>query len=274
MQRTVLSLAVPIGEPLRRASGLLEPADEHDGGIWSRRMVASVGRRVLSWSLRSKSRPMTASVDELDMQAVREHYLHRERVHSRLRRLLDDGVVHDFAQLALGIPDDAGNYSAAEHRLGPHILAESSEQDIFDLAKAIDDCPNPSHLPELIYRQRLPYLKISVGTEIAMMLKPNEYWVGNVRTIWAHLLQKHCGNERRANQELSLYRDGERDSEMDYQVWRDIYLALEHDLSELGRVASRAADDQGVDPGTLRFLWPDAVASFLYDTFAESRLPA
>lgn len=218
--------------------------------------------------------PMTATVAKLDMHAVREQYLHRERVHSDLRRFLDSGAVHDFVQLALGISDDAGNYSAAEHGLGPRILADCTENDVFDLATEIDDCPSPHHLPKLIYRQNLPYLKISVGTEIAMMLNPNQFWVGNVRTIWAHLLQKHHGDQQRANQELSLYRDGERDSEMDYQIWRDVYLALEHELLELGRVASQAAEDQGVTPGTLRFLWADAVASFLYDTFADSRSPA
>ena len=205
----------------------------------------------------------------IDMRAVRKHYLSRERVHLELRRLFSEGAVHDYVQLALGISDDAGNYSSAEHGLGPRILAESTEETVFNLATEIEQCPNAHHLPELIYRYSLPYLKISVGSEIAMMLNPNDYWVGNVRTIWAHLLQKHDGNRQHANQELSLYRDGERDSEMDYQIWRDVYLALENALSQLGRDASQVAQVQDVTPGRLRFLWPDVVASFLYDAFAH-----
>jgi hypothetical protein len=214
---------------------------------------------------------MTATVSDLDMHRVREHYLHRERVHESLRRFFDAGNVNDFVNIALGVSDPGGNYSAAEHGLGPRILRGSTEHAVFILATEIDACPNTHHLPELIYRQSLPYLKISVGTEIAMMLKPNEHWVGNVRTIWAHLLLKHNGNTRRANQELALYRDGERDSAMDYQIWRDIYLALEQGMSSLGRLATAAAESQSVIPGPLRFLWPDAVASLLYDRFADSR---
>jgi len=209
---------------------------------------------------------MTATIAKLNMTTVREHYLCRKRVHRELRHFIDAGEVHNFVHLALGITDDAGNYSAAEHRLGPRILSESTEDEVFDLARDIDACPNTHHLPELIYQHRLPYLRISVGSEIAMMLNPSDYWVGNVRTIWAHLVQKHNGNARHANQELSLYRDGERDSEMDYKIWRDLYIALEHNLLETGRIASEAAEDQGVTPGVLRFLWPDAV-----DSFADSR---
>ncbi len=216
---------------------------------------------------------MTVTAEDLDMHAVRELYLHRELVHLELRRLFDNGAVHDYIQLALGISDSAGNYSASEHGLGPRILAESTEEAVFDLATVIEQCPNAHHLPELIYHNSLNYIKISVGSEIAMMLKPNDYWVGNVRTIWAYLLQKHDGDQQRANQEFCLYRDGERDSEMNYQIWRDIYLALENALSQLGCVSSQAAQTQGVAPGLLRFLWPDAVASFLYDVFADRNSP-
>ena len=140
---------------------------------------------------------MDEIIAQLDMQEVREHYLERERTHTTLRQLFAAGAVHDFVQLALGIANPAGNYSAAEHRLGPKILSESSETDVFDLAAAIDACPNTNHLPDLIYRHSLAYLKISIGSEIAMMLKPNSHWVGNVRTIWSSLFLRHKGNRAR-----------------------------------------------------------------------------
>ncbi len=47
-----------------------------------------------------------------------------------------------------------------------------------------------------------------------MMLRPKRYWVGNVRTIWSHLVIKHGMDQRRANTELQLCYDGERESEM------------------------------------------------------------
>jgi len=210
-------------------------------------------------------------IAELDMADVREHYLLREGTHNTLRQLFDAGRVDEYVNLALGITNPAGNFSAAEHGLGPRILDENSHQDVFALATEIELCPNTHHLPDLIYRHRLPFLKISVGSEIAMMLKPNVNWVGNVRTIWSHLLIKHNGKRSKANQELKLYKDGERDSEMEYVIWRDIYLALEPNILTVGRLASEAAAAQNATPGALRFMWPDAVASFLFDRFADPR---
>ncbi|WP_425618990.1 hypothetical protein NA78x_002717 [Anatilimnocola sp. NA78] len=205
------------------------------------------------------------------MPNVREHYLTRERTHATLWQLFETGRIEEYVNLALGITDPAGNYSAAEHGLGPRILNENTHQEVFDLATDIQACPSTHHLPDLINRHRLPYLKISVGSEIAMMLRPNVHWVGNVRTIWSHLLIKHGGKRSKANQEFKLYKDGERNSEMEYQIWRDIYLAIEPNILMVGRLASEAAAVQDIEPGTLRFMWPDAVASFLYDKFANSR---
>jgi hypothetical protein len=208
-----------------------------------------------------------ATINALDMNQVREHYLNRERTHEELRCLFDAEEVQAFARLALGINNPAGNYSAAEHGLGPRILLENSEQDIFDLAIAIEECPNIQHLPQVIHQQDLQYLGISIGSEIAMMLNPDRYWVGNVRTIWAHLLLRH-DSCKTANDGLQLYRDKDRTSEMDYQIWRDLYLRLEDDILRLGRAAVAAAEVNGVQPGERRFMWPDAVASHLYDRFA------
>jgi hypothetical protein len=213
--------------------------------------------------------PVATILAKLDMRNVRDLYLRREWAHETLRQLFTAGAVHDFVQLALGISNPAGNFSAAEHGLGPRVLLESSEDDVFKLATEIEKCSNTRDLPDLIYQHRLPYLKISVGSEIAMMLKPNVHWVGNVRTIWSHLLIKHNGKRKRANKELSLYRDEDRDSEMDYRIWRDIYRDLERNILEVGCLAAEVATNKGVRPGPLRFMWADAVASELFEQFAE-----
>ena len=212
---------------------------------------------------------VSTTVSKLDMRSVQDHYRLRESIHATLRSHFDANEVDEFVPLALGISNPDANYSAAEHGLGPRILMSSTAEEVFDCVVELDNCPNPHHLPELIYRQSLPFLKISVGTEIAMMLRPNEHWVVNVRSIWAYLLLKHSGNVSRANQELALYHDGERDSEMSYQIWRDIYLALEHGMTELNDAALPVAKAQNISPGPLRFLWADCVANGLYVQFAK-----
>jgi hypothetical protein len=107
-----------------------------------------------------------------------------------------------------------------------------------------------------------------------MMLKPDTYWVGNVRTIWSHLLVKHGGERSKANQELALYKDGERESEMYFPIWRDIYLRLDQDLLAIGLQAAEVATERGVTPGPLRYMWADAVANSLYERFAARRWSA
>jgi len=171
-----------------------------------------------------------------------------------------------YVRLALGITDANANYSAAEHNLGPKILSESTPERVFELAQALDACKKKSHVPDIIYRHGILYLKISVGSEMAMMLRPDDFWVGNVRTIWAHLLLKHKWNYDRANEELELYKDSDRDSEMDYRVWRDLYLATESSLATLVSLSNIEAQRQSVVPGRYKFLWADAIANGLYET--------
>lgn len=208
---------------------------------------------------------------KLNMADVCQHYTIRSAVHTKIRSLFESGEIDDFAQLALGIADAAGNYSAAEHRRGPRILSENGADDVFDLARAIDSCRSPHYVPETIYKHDLSCLKIGVGSEIAMMLRPNDFWVGNRRTIWCHLLVRHGWNASKANGELALYFQSDDESEMDYAIWRDIYLAEEPHLIAIGELGSAEAVRQGQTPGTKRFLWPDALATYLFDQFAAKK---
>lgn len=220
---------------------------------------------------------MAVNLSELNMAEVRDHYLLRERTHRRLRQLYEAENVMEFVRLALGMSEPAGNYSASEHGIGPRILAASgsAERDVFDLATAIEDCPTVNRLPTVIYERAIANLKISVGSEIAMMMKPNVYWVGNKRTIWSHLLVSHDllvsheMNQRTANEALRLYYARDDDSEMSYDVWRDLYLRVGPDLLTLGQMATEVAVAQGVEAGQFRYMWPDAVATFLFDRYAR-----
>ncbi len=201
----------------------------------------------------------------LSMSEVKDHYGKREVTHKRLITLFTQRNVDEYARLAVGLTDAAGNYSAHEHNLGPRILSENTVKSIFDLAEELFACKSVNHIPNIVYKHRLPYLKISVGSEMALMLRPNDFWVGNVRTIWSQLLIKHNLNYRRANEELSLYKDSERSSEMDYQIWRDIYLSLGDSLAYLAEIGNKKTNEDGVEPGRLKYLWADAIANALFD---------
>lgn len=216
---------------------------------------------------------MAVDITKIDMGAVREHYLLRERTHRALRCLFEAGNQADYVRLALGITDHAGNYSSGEHGYGYQILDASvtAEREVFELAGTLDECPNVNRLPTVVYTPNIRYLKISIGSEMATMLRPDFCWVGNRHTIWSHLLVKHNYNQRRANEELRLYYAKDDESEMDYNVWRDLYLRVGPDLVTLGERATAEAVRQGVEAGTLRYMWPDAFSTFLFDEYAAKR---
>ncbi len=203
-------------------------------------------------------------LSHISISEVRNHYLDRKRTHSKLLRLFKHKQIKDYVYLALGITDNTGNYSADEHSLGPRILNENSIDRVYQLATELYSCQSPNHLPNIIYKSKLPFLKISVGSEMAMMLRPNDFWVGNVRTIWANLWIKHNFDYDKADEELKLYRDSDRTSAMDYQIWRDIYLSLQHTLDYLSTEGNKEAKKNKIKPGKLKYLWGDAIASSLY----------
>lgn len=203
---------------------------------------------------------------DIDLHSVKEHYMRRQAISERLGRLLADRAETEYVELAVGVSDPLANYSAYEHQLGPRILDSNSISAVFGLAQKLADPKlKVTHVPKIIYEANLPYLKIGVGSEIACLLQSNRFWVGNVRTIWSHLVIKHKGDWERANEELGLYRIGDVSSEMNYQIWRDIYLSMEPSLDVIGRIAEGWAQEQNIKPGKLKYIWIDALCSALYE---------
>src|SRR5580698_7070751 len=150
-----------------------------------------------------------ALLDSLDWAAVCRHYDERANVSKTLLQLYNQKSVTQFANLALGISDVNGNYSAAEHGLGPKILYpdynQGGEQKVFDLAGQFISLSDARRVPDLISLARLVYLKIGVGSEISCMVNPRVCWVANTRTIWTHLVIKHADSIRKADEQLKLY---------------------------------------------------------------------
>lgn len=206
-------------------------------------------------------------LEQLDFTEVRETYDRRLNVHQLLLKHFSEEAIEDYVLLALGISNPAGNYSANEWSHGPEILnnnlAATIHRRVFNLATEIYRCAI-NHVPRTIYQADINNLKISVGSEMGMMLRPDDIWVGNVRTYWVHMLINNDWNVAIANEAVGLFRDNERDADMEYRVWRDVYLATEKSLSTLTEQGNIEAKNQGVEPGKNKFMWADAISTSLY----------
>ena len=202
---------------------------------------------------------------DLNFRMIKNHYKYRKNIHKTLVNNLKNKKHEEYISLAVGVQDDAGNFSASEHHLGEPIIANNASGSIIELANNFYSKEyKASELPELIYRKaQLPYLKISIGTEMAMMLRPKKYWVGNVRTIWSHLVIKH-GDIDKANEELELYRDNEETSEMYYFKWREIYTLMNLNLNKIEKSSLKIAEEQKIKPGKIKYLWIDAICNEMY----------
>jgi hypothetical protein len=197
---------------------------------------------------------------------VRRHYDNRVLVHEQLLSLRAANDVDGFADLLLGVTDPAGNYSAEEHGIGPRVLGgnRNAGERVFELGEKFIGLAKAREVPLLIRQAGLKYLAISVGSEASCMLNPQVCWVANTRTVWAHLLVKHNDNVAKADEELRLYRDGDETSEMAYAKWADIHATLEVALTRLGEDGQKTSRQASVEPGTITFLWADAIAAYLY----------
>jgi len=96
------------------------------------------------------------------------------------------------------------------------------------------------------------------------MVNPHFCWVANVRTIWTHLLHKHDDDFNKADTELKLYRESEFDSEMAYHMWRALHAELAGTATRISEQGAKLARSADVEPGSIRYLWADAIANQLY----------
>jgi hypothetical protein len=204
------------------------------------------------------------TLDHINFFEVHEHYENRISTSKKLQHLLKKADVKNYVKLSLGMSDASGNYSAAEHNLGPQILASTSDASIFDLAKKLNASQSPLEILELIYRSAIRYLKVSVGSEMAMMLRPQHFWVANTRSIWAYFWIEYKFNRADANLAVSAYRE-DKPPDMDYRLWKQIYTKMPQNLLTLGELGTEAAQRRGLkEKIVVPYLWCDAVASALY----------
>ncbi len=212
------------------------------------------------------SSPMSVLIS-LDWPSVRQHYDERVRVHREALSLHGKRRVPAFCDLILGISDPHGNYSAAEHHLGPKVLAtnDNAEDRVYRMAEEFARLSSAHEVPAVIRRVNLKYLRIGVGSEISCLVNPERCWVANVRTIWTHLVIKHADDVNKANEELELYRDADVESEMEYRMWEAIHGELATSMTRIAEEGRRLALSDRVTPGPLTYLWADAIANALYE---------
>lgn len=208
-----------------------------------------------------------SALDTITWPNVRSHYDERVRIHGELLALREKGNPRQFANLLLGVSNAAGNYSAKEHALGPKILAENvnAERRVGDLADKFIALKAAREVPRLIRSAQLRYLQIGVGSEASCMLNPEICWVANTRTIWNHLVIKHADDFDKANDELKLYRHADVTSEIAYQMWAHIHQELAASMTRIAEEGETLARRAKVEPGAIKYLWADAIASELYD---------
>lgn len=207
-----------------------------------------------------------SALDALDWGQVRAHYDERISVHKRLIKLHDGGLVDPFSKLLLGVTEAAGNYSAAEHGLGPKILATNANAAarVAALGGNFRTLTKPRDVPKLIRGAALGYLAIGVGSEASCMVNPGVCWVANTRSIWTHLVIKHADDIAKADEELKLYREADPSSEMAYAIWSEIHRLLETSMTRIAKEGAKLATAASVKPGDVTFLWADAIANQLY----------
>lgn len=206
-------------------------------------------------------------LDDLDWDAIIDHYHERVGVHETLLSFFNGGDLVKFSNLLVGVSDVHGNYSARDHNLGPRILKENpnSRRRLHDVASQFLELDNARKVPEIIRGAGMKYFQIGVGSEASCMLNPTVCWITNTRTVWAHLVMKHGGDVSLANDELELYYDGDRDSEMAYENWRVIHREMAGSLDEMTRISMEYVDGDALERECLNYLWSDAISSALYD---------
>ena len=212
----------------------------------------------------------------INMADVKEHYLHRVSIHRQLVWLLCNNRIKAYVQLAIGNDDISGNYSASDrtHDLRPAILSSNKEELIFSFAKALyrKNCKTSEDLKSLIYNEyNLPYIKISIGSEMAMMVRPKEFWVANIRTVWSYILIEKNFHYEESEELLELY-NSHVDSEIDYSVWREIYSEIGKNLIKLSELGITEAKRQKVVVTNYQYylyLWSDAIANAMYEDYYD-----
>jgi hypothetical protein len=204
----------------------------------------------------------------LEFTDVATVYARRLEAHRQIVSSLRSRRINVFVDLALGIENEYGNFSARLNDLARPILEHNTRRRIFEFGRKLEAWKNPATLPDLVYEQNLPYLKVGVGTEMAALLRPKDCWVTNIRTLWMHLVVKTGGDTRRATEALGLYtssRGDGGDDDYEYKYWRDLHPLVGRDLMRVAELSVPLAEAGQATIGEYPLLWADSIAAMLFE---------
>ncbi len=207
--------------------------------------------------------------DKLDWEWIKKHYKDRVRAHQQITQFHTDGLATKFAEEALGIRNEHGNYSAREHGLGEKIFVNpNAAERIFKLAAEFEACQSPYEIPLLIQSAALKYLKIGVGSELSCMMKPSMFWVANTKSIWAHYVVVENGAFGRANDLLPYYGGFDLGADIAYKNWADIHSSMGISMKKIAEFGTQECPTflEGKDDN-FSYLWSDAISCNLYDLY-------
>ena len=209
-------------------------------------------------------------LQKLSLSKIEGHFESRMDTRKKALLLRERGQVDEFVNLVLGISDPSGNYSAATHGIGKLVLSENmlAAKQVANLARLLEACAKGHKAPEIIWAAAIKYIKISVGSEIGMMMNPGKIWVTNEKSVWATLLLKHRGEVELANEELALYRGDDVNSEMAYEKWASLHRDEVGKGMELLLERSREAIPNLPAAEGAGFLLADAIAYKLFERCA------
>ena len=201
------------------------------------------------------------------------HFQSRYATHTQLLYLLDAGMDEEYVDLALGITDGVGNYSASDHKvhLGHKILSRTGWPEVAAFARESLMSRPCRELPRLVLTQDMPWLKTSVGSEMMCLLRPDSCWVTNKRTVYTYFLHQNNDDWEKAIEAVQEMTRGSEDVSDTYDAWSEIHPEIVYALLELAEAGRhefaselRAAGASSI-AGSSKFLWADAVASQVYD---------
>jgi hypothetical protein len=207
------------------------------------------------------------ALNNVNFASVREHYDDRMALSHTLGKYQRQGDVNRYAHLAVGATDPQGNHSASEHGLSGAILTYVTNQQIFDLGTALLQATNGNILGT-IFNADIKNVKASVGTEMGMMLRPNQLYCTNARSVFgARSVQNGIENALdiiNTYKELGKTGEGPEDQR---GIWAPFHEEVGPNLVSLVNLANPRSLEQGIAPGDNVYLWADSISNELYNEF-------
>jgi hypothetical protein len=195
-------------------------------------------------------------------------------VSDKLIELHDSSKKTEFVKLLIGESNPAGNYSASEHGHDANIWYNNRPQLIWDFGtELLYDASDEFSIISAIENHAISYLKLAIGTEMACMLRPKDFYVANSRTCWGFLVVKHNGDRALATEEWNAYQGSLEDlrwnkfTDEEYCMVKDLYVSeMRPRIDVLYEESLKWTNGDLSLISQYKYLWVDSICSHFYAT--------